>query len=50
MCVVYMSDEESNDYDKMASPQAIDRYESEFQKWSLPVDLKSWFFQIVNND
>ena len=28
--------------------RAIDKYTSEFQKWSLPLDLKSWFFQIVH--
>ena len=30
--------------------KAIDKYGSEFQKWSLPLDLKSWFFQIVNDN
>ena len=28
--------------------KALDKYGSEFQKWSLPLDLKSWFFQMVN--
>ena len=28
--------------------RAIDKYTSEFQKWSLPLDLKSWFFQIIS--
>ena len=30
--------------------KAIDKYGFEFQKWSLPLDLKSWFFQIVNDN
>ena len=29
--------------------RAIDKYGSEFQKWSLPLDLNSWFFDIINN-
>ena len=29
--------------------KAIDKYGFEFQKWSLPLDLKSWFFQIIGN-
>ena len=30
--------------------KAIDKYGFEFQKWSLPQDLNSWFFHIVSND
>ena len=29
--------------------KALDKYGSEFQKWSLPLDLKSWFFQMVDD-
>ena len=28
--------------------RSIDKYSSEFQKWSLPLNLKSWFFQLIN--
>ena len=27
--------------------QALDKYGTEFQKWPLPQDLRSWFFQII---
>ena len=27
--------------------QAIVKYGSEFQKWTLPQDIRSWFFQII---
>ena len=29
--------------------RTVDKYGSEFQKWSLPLDLNSWFFDIINN-
>ena len=28
--------------------RAIDKYTSEFSKWSLPLDLRAWFFQIIH--
>ena len=27
--------------------QAISKYASDFQKWSIPQDIKSWFYQVV---
>ena len=27
--------------------QAINKYASDFQKWSIPQDIKSWFYQVV---
>ena len=28
--------------------RAINKYTAEFQKWSMPLDLRSWFLQIIN--